>query len=393
MVAKMCDILASFFAWRRRDHRLLRVTESASEHVQRSDMVGVPSVVARDALKALSSSVFGRHQSTLRACAGRVARIDFNKTNTVLLCELLDPRKRVPICPWRGRLAKFLAAVFLLAGLQSVQILHANDGQAIPGQLLNRPVDVALTRRPSAPLPLASGLTMPDALTDSLDLGSVVRPLGINQQLVDADVYGELRTAFPWLGVWNLDPQRSPSIAEFASLEELRSRLAEPVQQSLVSLEWNDYRITLNESRNLQCIVEAPVATFNLGNQGTQADGFADARLTGTHTERLCGLLRRDDLFKGHLQAVGSMAVRQAAARNAAHRLGIKPASPKPEGIDVSLSAATCFATQRFDPPALRGGHQFQGYFDGSDHLWNLGQFDTTVHARSMAQNVTEVKD
>ena len=369
MVAKMCDILASFFAWRRRDHRLLRVTESASEHVQRSDMVGVPSVVTRDALKALSSSVFGRHQSTLRACPGRVTRIDFNKTNTVLLCELLDPRKRVPICPWRGRLAKFLAAVFLLAGLQAIQVLHADDGHPIPGKLLNHAVDVALASNPRPALALAAGLTTPDTLADGLNLSPVVRSLGIDQKLADPNVNGELHAALPRFLVGKINPKAGPSFSKFTALEEPRAGLAEPVQQPLVGLKWNNYGLALSQTRDLQNMIEATVSAFDLGDQGTQTDCVSDVGFSRAHTERLSGLLCSDDLFNSDLQTVGPMAIRQAAAGNSPHRLGVKAAPLQPKGVDIPLGAATDFATQGFDPPPLCGGHQPQGYFDGSDHL------------------------
>ena len=52
-------MVSVFFARRRRDHRLLRVTESTSEYIQCSNMVCIRTVVAPGTLKVLSSPVFG----------------------------------------------------------------------------------------------------------------------------------------------------------------------------------------------------------------------------------------------------------------------------------------------------------------------------------------------
>ena len=222
-------MVSVFFARRRRDHRLLRVTESACENIQRSDVIGVTAVGANDALKFLSSPVFGRHPSTARACPGGVAWIDSHKTNTVLLRKLFNPFKHLPVCPRRGRLAKLLASLLTLAFLQIPQLLHADDGEFLPRQQLGLPVNVIPASRASTPPALAAGHTMPDALADQFSFDAVSGSIRINHQLIDADVNANNFSGFFNFSIGNFNPQGGPVISKGATLQQLGAGFAEPV--------------------------------------------------------------------------------------------------------------------------------------------------------------------
>ena len=113
MVTEMNDISANLRKTLG-DHILPRVSESLSENIQCSDVVGVSAVVASDTIKALSSSIFLCHHSTAWTVPRGVSGIYSYKTNTVLLCQLLDPCYSLSVCPWGNCLAKLLIPTLLL---------------------------------------------------------------------------------------------------------------------------------------------------------------------------------------------------------------------------------------------------------------------------------------
>lgn len=366
MVANNYDFLT---ARTRRDHRLLRVAESAGEHVQSADVVGVGAVVAvgTDASERLSSPVFLRHQSTAWACPGGVSGVDRHKTNTVLLSQHFDPCNSLPICPWGDRLAEFLASAGFLSFLQVLEIFDTKDSKSAPRQLLNLVIDIVHAGSGSTEPALASRLASPDPGADSLEVRPVSDAVGIYQQLIDSDVDSKRLTRF-CVKFRNPDPERCVVVPERAPLKELCSRLGKPMVEPGMRLKWNDDRISLGESGDLENVVERAFPGFDLRHETAQADGSPCRRPGRRITGGLGSFPRRDERLQGDLEAVGSMSVRKAASRNFVERCCIKLPRSCPAQVDVRLGTRSDFAAERFETSLLGVGGEGKADFDGAQH-------------------------
>src|SRR4030042_139724 len=258
MVVEMNDI-STLSVGRRGDHRLPRVAESTSEHIQRSDVVGVRAVVTPDTLKALSSPVFPCHRPTAWACPGGISGINGDETNTVLLRQVYDPCDDLPICPRGNRLTEVLRPTLLLSSFQVIEVLNTDSSHGVPRELFGYLVDIVLPR-PRSPQPaFTPRFAASDARADIPGLRTVFVAVGVNQQLVDPDVHRK-RASISRRGIWNPNPQRSPTIAKCTTLEQSGSRFAEPMVQASMRFEGNNDRAALNKAGDLEYIIEGALA-------------------------------------------------------------------------------------------------------------------------------------
>lgn len=126
--------------------------QSASANIQCSDRIGVACATTGETLKLLSFAVFFMRRSAVGTGSGGVGRINFHKTNTVLLRFVFNPVEYPPVGPRRNSFAKGFAPAFFLAALHIVKGLDANCLNRPPGQLIDSSINqiVALTMRSAA---------------------------------------------------------------------------------------------------------------------------------------------------------------------------------------------------------------------------------------------------
>ena len=137
---------------RLRDHRLLRVTESASENIHSADVIGIVAVVALNALEYLSSPVFPSNRPTAWACPGGVSGIHSYKTNTVLLSQHRNPCHDLPVCPRCYRFTEIFRTIFLLAFFKILKTFNPKSPYRSPREPFKDSINIILSDRKSTRL-------------------------------------------------------------------------------------------------------------------------------------------------------------------------------------------------------------------------------------------------
>ena len=348
---------------------------STNEHIYCTGVVCICSKAAAHAAEVLAHPAFFRHRFAERTCPGGISGIDSDKQNTVLLRQHLDPCDDLPIGPRGDSLAKGLSSAGLLAQLHVFQILDTEATKSSPRQSLHLPVDVVFARPGSAESSLALGLATPNPSTDSLDFNAVPVSVGVDEQLVDPNVDAENISHLRLL-ICYLNPESSPTIPKRAALEQFGPRLFQPVVEPLVTPERDDYGLALDQTRDLEHIVEGAFARLDLADEAAQADSSVDMWAGCRNACSPRRLARRREGLQCHLETVGAVAIREASPRDPIQGGGVQPSRIGPEVVDVALRAAFNLTQERSKPAPLCYGSKSQRNFDRALHLFSFQRLD-----------------
>ena len=323
---------------------------STNKHIHCTNVICICSKATVHAAKALSSPTFLRHRFANWTGTRGISGIDGHKTNTVLLCQHLNPCDSLPICPRSDSFTEGLASTGLLSQFQILQILNTNRCQITPWQLFNCQVDVVFTCPRRLDAPIASRLTATDFSTNSFHTGTVLVTVRIYEQLVNSNVNSKDGTSF-WVLVRNVNPKRCPVFTKHTTLEQFGSWFIEPVIKTLMILEWNNDWLTTSQPRNLEDVVKNAFTALNLCHKTAEAQGSFDNRTRRLFSGSFNCLTCRRDSLQRNLKAVGAMSIRQTTSTDLIQSAGIQPARLSPEIIDVMLGTTSNFTEKCIQSP------------------------------------------
>jgi len=114
--------------------------------------------------------------------------------------------------------------------------------------LIDSPVNQVFALPESSFSAFTSRFTALDLVSDLFELFAVMAPVGIREQIVDTDIYGQNLVISFYFSVRDLNPQDKAVLAQSAPLNELGGRLIKPLIENSSALRWNSQPLALLEN-------------------------------------------------------------------------------------------------------------------------------------------------
>lgn len=342
--------------------------EGSGKDILCANEVGIGFVATAYTDEILSPSTVLRHRAANRASPRSVGRVNYHKTNTVLLCLASNPVENLAVYPRCQSLTKSLSSIPFLPPLHVLEALNPKNGEGLPRKLVQGSVDVVLTFPESPLTTLALGFPPDDLVPDGLKVPSEVFSPGGRNQLVDSEVDAECFSRCPEKGIRHIHGDSQELFGEKRPLNQLGPGNREPFVKDFGFPNRETDSLTFVESGEPDNEIKGTFTFLDNHKLGVKNSGPTELRNPCQMTLGLGGPFGGDDHFKGLLEGLGLEAFRESGVLKTGQRFLVQFAREKPKGLDVEVDSGPVGFEEGSDLLTLLPCDVSHPQFGGSNH-------------------------